>query len=487
MSCPSTTSCFAVGVGGQTGGVVEHWDGTSWTIIPSQKPHGQDVELDAVSCSSATDRFLVGGSEPETSADLGTDFTPLIEHWDGTSWTIAANAGAGNNSELLGVACASATSCAAVGDTVRIEHWDGSTWSLAPLVSVTSQSQFNSVSCPTTTSCFAVGEYETSSRDYTLIEHWNGTRWSVIHSPNPVGERFASLVSVSCVSASQCIAVGSKESSRSQDTLAERWNGKTWAIVRSPNPPGAEVAELNGVSCVSSTNCTAVGLELSKSGSSSLIEHWNGTTWSVTANPASTVGIFVDLIGVSCVSATSCNAVGLGESIVGRPPKFVVTPQIEHWDGHVWTSVSTKNVAGAELIGVSCYSVKHCLAVGIRPSTTGLGGFSGTPVIARLDGGQWSTVPAATPKGAIQTGLSSVSCRSAASCYAVGSSSTASATTTLVEHWNGAKWSIVASANPGGTSGSNLNAVSCPSNTSCTAVGDYSANDGFFTLAERGK
>jgi hypothetical protein len=48
-------------------------------------------------------------------------------------------------------------------------------------------------------------------------------------------------------------------------------------------------------------------------------------------------------------------------------------------------------------------------------------------------------------------------------------------------------WSIVASASLGGTSGSNLNAGSCPSNTSCTAVGDYSANDDFFTLAERGK
>jgi hypothetical protein len=483
VSCSTATSCFAVGVGGMTGGVVEQWDGTSWTILTSQKPHGQEVEFDGVSCSSSTDCFLTGDSVPEISTGGQPNFQPLIEHWDGTAWTVVTLAGASGYSGLVAVSCPSATSCAAIGDSARIEHWDGSTWSIAPLVTVTSQSRLNSVSCATATSCFAVGSYQASLGAYTLIEHWNGRKWSVTHSPNPTGTFISSLDSVSCTSASRCTAVGTYEAAQSQKTLVERWNGTTWAIVRSPNPSGALLAELNGVSCLNGTNCTAVGLAFTRSGSEPLIEHWNGTTWSVVPAPSPKRAAIADLIGVSCPAATSCTAVGIAESI-SAGFKLVLTTLIEHWDGHLWTTVDPGNVAGAELIGVSCYSVKHCLAVGIKP--TGFG-FGGGPVVARLNGGRWSTVSTPSPKGAIQTGLSSVSCRSAASCYAVGSSATASATTTLVEHWNGDAWSIVASANPGGTTGSNLNAVSCPSNSSCTAVGDYSANDGFFTLAERGK
>jgi len=41
--------------------------------------------------------------------------------------------------------------------------------------------------------------------------------------------------------------------------LAEHWNGSTWAIQATPNPAGAAVSMLSGISCVSSTTCTAVG------------------------------------------------------------------------------------------------------------------------------------------------------------------------------------------------------------------------------------
>jgi hypothetical protein len=41
--------------------------------------------------------------------------------------------------------------------------------------------------------------------------------------------------------------------------LAERWNGTTWAIQRTPHPEGATINSLQAVSCPSKTRCTAVG------------------------------------------------------------------------------------------------------------------------------------------------------------------------------------------------------------------------------------
>jgi hypothetical protein len=39
----------------------------------------------------------------------------------------------------------------------------------------------------------------------TLIEQWSGTRWSIVGSPNPT--RLGTLNSVSCTTATNCVAV----------------------------------------------------------------------------------------------------------------------------------------------------------------------------------------------------------------------------------------------------------------------------------------
>jgi hypothetical protein len=55
--------------------------------------------------------------------------------------------------------------------------------------------------------------------------------------------------------------------------------------------------------------CTAVGELYNHSGSSrTLIESWNGTSWSAVPSPSSASGSQLD--AVSCVSATVCTSVG---------------------------------------------------------------------------------------------------------------------------------------------------------------------------------
>ena len=73
--------------------------------------------------------------------------------------------------------------------------------------------------------------------------------------------------------------------SGSEQTLIEHWNGTSWSVVASPNP-GA--GGLNGVAIVSATDSWAVGdfFNTTSSATQTLIEQWNGTSWSVVASPS---------------------------------------------------------------------------------------------------------------------------------------------------------------------------------------------------------
>src|SRR5207244_265838 len=121
----------------------------------------------------------------------------------------------------------------------------------------TTVSQLNGVSCAGPASCVAVGTSTTSNVTKTLIEHWNGLAWSIKRSPNPTGNAI-SLSAASCVNASTCVAVGQYTSGYVTKTLVEQWSGSTWTIKASANVAGASATRLLGVSCVSATSCEAV-------------------------------------------------------------------------------------------------------------------------------------------------------------------------------------------------------------------------------------
>ena len=139
------------------------------------------------------------------------------------------------------------------------------------------------VSCVSSTACKAVGFYTNSSGvQVALAERWNGTAWSNQSVPKPTGATKVTLNGVSCVSSTACKAVGFyTNSSGVQVALAERWNGTAWSNQSVPKPTGATKVTLNGVSCVSSTACKAVGFYTNSSGVQvALAERWNGTAWS---------------------------------------------------------------------------------------------------------------------------------------------------------------------------------------------------------------
>src|SRR5690348_13351590 len=87
----------------------------------------------------------------------------------------------------------------------------------------------------------------------------SGAGWSITPSPNPrvpTGQLFW----VSCPAVDSCMAVGTYTTPSGPGVnLAEQWNGHSWRVLPIPNPPGAAVSNLLGVSCTSPSACTAVG------------------------------------------------------------------------------------------------------------------------------------------------------------------------------------------------------------------------------------
>jgi len=85
------------------------------------------------------------------------------------------------------------------------------------------------------------------------------------------------------VSASDVWAVGDSGSG----TLIEQWNGTSWAVVPSPNPSTAVFSTLSGAAVVSASDIWAVGQSQNSSGiPATLIEQWNGTNWTIVTSPA---------------------------------------------------------------------------------------------------------------------------------------------------------------------------------------------------------
>jgi hypothetical protein len=104
-----------------------------------------------------------------------------------------------------------------------------------------------------------------------------------------------------------------------QERLVEAWNGSKWSVQKFPNIPASEASTFFGVSCSSSTACNAVGDYIGSSGGEvSVVQVWNGTSWSIETTPNPSGAVESALASVSCASASKCIAVGSSEDSSGK-------------------------------------------------------------------------------------------------------------------------------------------------------------------------
>jgi hypothetical protein len=134
-------------------------------------------------------------------------------------------------------------------------HWDGSTWSQ----SLSGAGYFEYVAASSARDVWAVGGTNWFSPSQTLAEHWNGSSWTQIRTPSPAGGGY--LRAVAATSSKNVGAVGwtgLNSEGTGQRTLIEHWNGRTWTRVPSPNA-GTTASYLDAVTVISSDNAWAVG------------------------------------------------------------------------------------------------------------------------------------------------------------------------------------------------------------------------------------
>jgi hypothetical protein len=110
--------------------------------------------------------------------------------------------------------------------------------------------------------------------------------------------------------------------------VAERWNGSSWIAASVPAPAGSVETHLAGVSCASASDCTASGFTFTPGSSpfATVLEHWSGTTWTITTAPAPTPG--AEFTGVSCPATGGCVAVGVLADSTGSYAESI--PRTQH-------------------------------------------------------------------------------------------------------------------------------------------------------------
>jgi hypothetical protein len=256
--------------------------------------------------------------------------------------------------------------------------------------------------------------------------------WQVDSSPNPAGSTFSQLNATFAASHTQAWAVGQTRVSASGDgfeTLIEEWNGSTWSVVPGA-PASASASSLNGVSGSGPSDIWAVG----QNSSTSFIEHWNGQSWSHVASPA---GEPPDG-QLNAVSADSPTDAWAGGSAMNANDQ--VAPLIEHWNGTQW-SVSPGAISSGEILSIAAISPADVWAL----AAVGKGN---PAVIEHWNGSQWSIV--SLPVSGTLHGLSAVSANDV---WAVGNDG-------LILNWNGTQWSQVANPAGQGASLEGLDALS---------------------------
>jgi hypothetical protein len=239
--------------------------------------------------------------------------------------------------------------------------------------------------------------------------------------------------------------------------LAERWDGTNWTIESTPNP---SATYLGSVSCPAASTCIAVG----SSGTVALAERWDGTAWSTLSVPSPAGATSSQLGAVACPAANDCIAVGDYVSSNGQS-----MPLAEHWDGTGWSAQTFTDPTDRSILNaISCTSATACTAVGSKNRQQSAEGWNGIAWTPELIPEPMST----------ESFLFGVSCASARSCEAVGSTlpTPQSYQQALTEGWNGIAWTTQPTPS---SPNLNMDAVSCPSEAACIAVGSG------YSLAEK--
>ena len=252
----------------------------AWQVVPQAL-----TEVHGVAAESLMDAWAAG------SAQGGPPGTAAIEHWDGEKWSLSWQSSRAGR-VLTAIAAAGPSAGWVVGyrsyarypgqpSAPLIESWDGKSWRADKTPVLRNPAWLNGVVAVAVDNVWAVGARWVPPRAgrtrrppwlighkgviRTLIEHWNGTSWKVVPSRN-IGPAFVrtrsgartaagenQLFGVAAFSASDVWAVGRNAIPRRSypgqyriSTLVEHWNGKSWTLGPRPRRLGDIILQGGG-------------------------------------------------------------------------------------------------------------------------------------------------------------------------------------------------------------------------------------------------
>lgn len=174
------------------GALIEHWDGARWSIVPNPASRNARTQLNSITALSATDIWAVGQQQKSSGA-----LVPLAEHWDGKSWSIVPTAAGNPTSFLIAVSADSPNDAWAVGYQVKpgtrnqatglVEHWDGHTWSVVSGLPGLGNSELLAVYSASSSDVWATIYTPRTNTDLGVNKflHWDGSTWATVPVPGP--------------------------------------------------------------------------------------------------------------------------------------------------------------------------------------------------------------------------------------------------------------------------------------------------------------
>jgi hypothetical protein len=351
IAAVSANNIWAVGAGGDRA-LIQHWDGSAWSIA-STSSYGI---LYAVSVISASDVWAVGGQS-------------LTLHWNGAQWSEVPVPG-GEACTLSSVSGAAANDVWAVGSCYSsisstsspfATHWDGTQWQeIRPSFGDAyygGAAAYYGVTAIASNDVWIVGYYTSADFSHPLSLHWDGAQWASVYMP---GNSYDAVYAVDATSSSDVWAAG-----QSAGGAIWHWNGTTWSIVH-------QVQESRFTSAaISARAANDVWVKLENEGQSVTVVHWDGTQWSTVPYNQS-----VNLNGITAVSANNVWAVGqnAGQTLATR------------WNGNSWTVAPSPNIVTSD---------HHLRSVAYMPGgpVVAVGNAYREPMIQKWNHGSWTVLP----------------------------------------------------------------------------------------------
>jgi hypothetical protein len=297
------------------------------------------------------------------------------------AWAIVRGPRLAPNNALNGVAAVSARLAWAVGiegfssngatpGRPVIERWNGRSWSVAQLPSAW-PGGLAAVTASSASDAWALGQEQSGTREHLL--HWNGRRWAEIAFPGTPGTFYGDL-GITAAPGGRAWLIASPNLS----SQLFAWNGTRWGRQAYPCP--ARLCILGQIRARTGSDAWAVGNYVNQAGSGGpLALHWTGRSWRGTAVPFVRFGYLTGVFAVSRINAWAVGAVFNTGTML-----------LYHWNGTAWRRVRTPAgltaAAPGEVTGITGDATGHLWIYDFGPQAADRASY------LRYDGRRWLLV-----------------------------------------------------------------------------------------------